>query len=128
MLLCKQPLPIDPGAMSTPLSVDPSLGVPSADAADVHRWVNDGCALLVDVREAEEFAEERIPGSLLMPLSYFDADFFPQISGMKTVLVCATGKRSAAAGKQLLKAGYDNVAQVTDGLRGWKDSGLETEL
>ncbi len=93
----------------------------------VQRWIAAGEAMLVDVRETSEFEAERIPGALLMPLSFFEAERFPRIPGIKVVLMCAIGKRSAAAGKQLLKAGFSGVMHLKGGLGAWKEAGLETE-
>ncbi len=127
MLAPKPSDPIETGALAVPLPAGDHT-VPSTDPSTAERWFRSGNALLVDVREADEFAEERIPGSLLMPMSYFDAEFFPQLPCMKTVLLCLSGKRSNAAGKQLIEAGFENVFQIENGLVGWKEAGLETEL
>lgn len=100
--------------LAEPLEVGP---------AQVRDWLDNGEALLVDVREASEFENERIPGALLMPLSFFEASSFPRIPGMKVVLHCAVGKRSAAAGKQLLKAGFPQAISLKGGLAAWKEAG-----
>lgn len=97
------------------------------DAAVAAQWVRAGEALLVDVRESNEFEKERIPGALLMPLSFLDAEHFPRIPGMKTVLLCAAGKRSAAAGKQLIQAGHPAPWHLKGGLSAWKAAGLAVE-
>lgn len=98
-----------------------------AAPAEINEWLQAGQALLVDVREVSEYENERIPGALLMPLSFFDADHFPHIKGMKVVLHCAVGKRSVAAGKQLLKAGFDEAISMTGGLNAWKAGGFLVE-
>ena len=99
-----------------------------ADAAQVRHWLDDGEAILVDVREVSEFENERIPGALLMPLSFFEAEAFPRIPGMKVVLHCAIGKRSAAAGKQLLKAGFSEAISLKGGLAAWKEAGYAIDI
>ena len=97
------------------------------DAATLDAWLKAGEAVLIDVREYSEFELERIPGALLMPLSFFDPETFPQITGKKVVYTCAVGKRSAAVGKQLIKAGFDEVIHLAGGVNGWKAAGFETE-
>lgn len=110
--------------MSTPAS----LQVVEVESAMVDRWMDDGEAVLVDVRETSEYEQEHIPGSLLVPLSVFDPDRFPRIPGKKLVIHCAVGKRSAAAGKQLLQAGHPLVHNLQGGILAWKEAGLATEV
>ncbi len=98
-----------------------------ADAAAVRGWQEAGEIVLIDVRETAEFELEHIPGALLLPLSFLDPDLFPRIAGLKLVMVCAIGKRSAAAAKQLMQAGFADVVNLSGGLDAWKQAGYETE-
>jgi rhodanese-related sulfurtransferase len=102
--------------------------VAEADVHTVRGWLAAGDALLVDVREAEEFEEERIPGALMAPMSLFDPARFPRIPGMKLVLVCASGRRSRAAALQLLREGHARPINMTGGFYAWKEAGLPTAL
>ena len=97
------------------------------DAATVHDWLRRGEALLVDVREEEEYAEERIPGTLPFPLSRFDPGRLPSEPGKKTVLTCFIGGRSAEAAERLLAAGHSTAFQLNGGLFAWKEAGFATE-
>ena len=106
---------------------DPSDIVVEVDAPTVRQWLDADEAMIVDVREMNEFERERIPGSLLMPLSFFDADFFPRIPGKKVILICAVGKRSHVAGRQLAKAGHPFPIHMIGGLQAWKELGFPTE-
>lgn len=94
----------------------------------VAKWLSSGEALLVDVRETSEFEQEHIPGAMLVPLSMLDADTFPRITIKKLVLHCAIGKRSAAAAKQLIKAGHVPPINMAGGIKAWREAGLETEI
>lgn len=100
--------------------------IPEADAQSVWRWVRSGDAVLVDVRETNEYDEEHIPGSVLSPLSMFEPDLFPAFSGKRVVVICAVGKRSAAAARQLINSGHGQVVNLTGGLAAWKDAGCPT--
>ena len=102
--------------------------VQSADAKTVKDWYDRNEILLVDVRETSEFEIEHIPGALLLPLSSFDAEFFPTLPGKKIVLHCAVGKRSAAAGEMLIKEGHRDVIHLTGGIEAWKAAGYATEV
>jgi rhodanese-related sulfurtransferase len=101
--------------------------VPETDARTVSDWMTDGEVLLVDVRETGEYEYEHVPGALLHPLSFLDPDTFPVITEKRVVLMCESGKRSAAAAKQLMKAGYPAVLNLTGGIKAWSDAGLDTE-
>ncbi len=95
------------------------------DAATMHRWLENGEALLLDIRETDEFEMERIPGAVLLPGSVLDAKSFPVISGLKIVLFCLTGRRSLAIAEQLLRAGFAGVYSLVGGIMAWKGAGFE---
>jgi len=111
------------------MTTDPDpIDLQEADVQTVARWLESGEALLVDVRETSEFEQEHIPGAMLVPLSMLDPDTFPRITIKKLVLHCAIGKRSAAAAKQLIKAGHIPPINMAGGLKAWREAGLETEI
>ncbi|MCW9033287.1 MAG: rhodanese-like domain-containing protein [Rhodospirillales bacterium] len=91
------------------------------------QWRESGEAILIDVRETSEYDYEHIPGSLLLPLSFLDPDVFPPLKDKKLVMICAIGKRSAAAYKQLAKAGYENMFNLEGGIGAWRKADLELQ-
>ncbi|MEE9389329.1 MAG: HigA family addiction module antitoxin [Paracoccaceae bacterium] len=105
-----------------------NFDVQSASAAQVKEWVERNDVLLVDVRETSEYEKEHIAGALLLPLSSFEPEMFPTLAGKTVVLHCAIGKRSAAAGKMLLKEGHKDVIHLTGGIEAWKAAGFPTEV
>ena len=84
-------------------------------------------ALLIDVREVEEFEAEHIPGSLLMPLSTIDRWRFPRHLPIPVIVVCQIGKRSAEAAARLRDDGVPNVAHLDGGINAWKAAGLDLD-
>lgn len=98
------------------------------DPATVHAWLQAGEAVLVDVREEEEFAEERIDGALLLPMSDFELNTWPSFPDRKVIIACLGGVRSAAIGNRLLLAGHAWVSHLKGGLNAWKDAGLPTVI
>ncbi len=106
----------------------PKAEVVAVEAATVHDWLADDQAVLVDVRETSEYDQEHIPGAMLLPMSAFDPELFPTVPSKKVVLHCAVGKRSEAAGKMLLKEGYDGVIHMIGGIQAWKQAGFATEV
>ena len=74
--------------------------------------------VIIDVREPEEYAEGRIPGSRLIPLGTV-ADRMAEIpSDQEVVVVCRSGGRSTKACQHLQAAGY-RVKNLTGGMLGW---------
>ncbi len=102
--------------------------VRAADVKQIKEWLDRNEILLVDVRETSEYDAEHIAGALLLPLSSFDAEFFPSLPGKTVVLHCAVGKRSEAAGKMLLNEGHKDIIHMTGGMDAWKAAGYATEV
>jgi rhodanese-related sulfurtransferase len=80
--------------------------------------------LLVDVREPDEYAVQRIAGAVLFPLSTLDALALPPDSPRRVVFQCGTGKRSALAALARIAAGAPRAAHLTGGIGAWKAAGL----
>jgi len=88
----------------------------------------DGSVLLVDVREPNEFAAGRIPGSILNPLQSFDPGALPEAPGKRVVLSCRSGRRSLTALELAQKAGRDDVrAHYPGGFQEWSNAGERIE-
>ncbi len=95
-----------------------------------------GDALLVDVREPEERAQNgAIPNAVHAargmlefyadPTSpYHRPEFDPD---RRVVLHCASGGRSALAAATLKQMGYTNVAHLDGGFNAWKGAGKPVE-
>lgn len=82
--------------------------------------------VIVDVREPSEYAFERIPGAMLMPLATFEPNGLP-VGGSKTVVLhCAAGRRSAMAADKMFAAGIKEVWHLAGGFGAWKQAGLPT--
>jgi rhodanese-related sulfurtransferase len=90
-------------------------------------WARAGQAVIVDVREPDEHASERIDGARLVPLSGFQAERLRGVGNKRIVLHCRGGKRSGDAMRMsagLQGEGYE-VFSLAGGIEGWKAAGLE---
>lgn len=108
--------------VTTPEKKAPGASTPDASLIDpgtLRQWMEQGTAVVVDVREPEEFAREHIAGARLVPLSRFDPGAVPV--GKTVVLHCKSGRRSAEAAARLGGAG---VYQLKGGIDAWKGAGL----
>lgn len=86
--------------------------------------LQDGSAILVDVREADEFAAGHIAGAINLPLSRFAPDQLPAVAGKTTVLHCAGGKRSGMALDRCAAASAAVDTHLAGGIGAWKAAGL----
>ncbi|MBO0769042.1 MAG: molybdopterin-synthase adenylyltransferase MoeB [Solirubrobacterales bacterium] len=104
--------------------------ITEVDPAEVRDQLAQG-AVVVDVREAEEWAAGHIPGAVHVPRSSLES----RIEGaapdrdVPVVLYCASGNRSAWATRSLTEdLGYQNVSSMTGGYTLWKDRGYDVEV
>jgi rhodanese-related sulfurtransferase len=83
-------------------------------------------ALLIDVREPNEYQEVHASGATLMPLSGFAGSYNTLPTDAEIILICRSGARSEQAGQMLLESGYSNVTNLTGGTIAWVQGGLPT--
>ncbi len=81
----------------------------------------------IDVREVEEFAQLRIPGAELLPISEFTARFNEIPKDKPVVLYCRTGNRSEQAINWLAQQGWDNLINLSGGIMRWYQAGLSLD-
>lgn len=106
-------------------------GVPSISAADAAAATDPGAAadpatrpLIVDVRERNEFEQERVDGVVLLPISEFVARHQELPKDRPLLMLCAAGSRSTSATMYLLQGGWTDVRNITGGMIGWRQAGL----
>jgi sulfur-carrier protein adenylyltransferase/sulfurtransferase len=84
--------------------------------------------VLVDVREIQEVNAAKIPGSVHVPRSHLESRIEAQVPrDANVVLYCSSGSRSILSADTLRTMGYDNVASMVGGIRGWADAGGDVE-
>ena len=109
--------------------------VENLDVETVERELASGDAVLIDLREADELANGRIPGSVHVPRGMLEFRADPTSSyhqqpldpAKRVILHCASGGRSALAAATLQSMGYDDVAHLDGGFNAWKDAGKPVE-
>jgi molybdopterin/thiamine biosynthesis adenylyltransferase/rhodanese-related sulfurtransferase len=82
-------------------------------------------AILLDVREPDEFEQGAIPGAVHIPRGQLESNVenrIPDRAGTIVVL-CAGGVRSAFAADTLQQLGYTDVVSMDGGFNKWKDEG-----
>ena len=97
-------------------------------AQDASRLLRDG-ATLVDVREPDEHARERIPGAHSLPLSQLQDVELTVAKGQPVLFHCRGGARTAGNADRLAqKAGNCEAYIVEGGLDAWKKAGLPVAM
>jgi sulfur-carrier protein adenylyltransferase/sulfurtransferase len=94
------------------------------DAADQAR--HEG-AVVLDVREPDEFEQGAIPGAVHIPRGHLESQVEDRIPDRdaRVVIHCAGGTRSAFAAKTLTELGYTDVVSMAGGFNRWKDEGRD---
>jgi rhodanese-related sulfurtransferase len=80
--------------------------------------------LIVDVREPDEFAADRIAGVVLLPMSQLLQRHDELPKDRPLLMVCRSGSRSASATMFLLQRGWTDVQNVDGGMLAWQRDGL----
>ena len=91
--------------------------------------INQKDALILDVREPGEFAQEHIINARSIPAGEIEQRI-KEISRFKekpVIVTCQTGASAGGAAGILRKHGFTNVVNLSGGIAAWKQAGLPTE-
>jgi phage shock protein E len=97
---------------------------------DAATKLNSGDAVIVDVRDKDEWDEGHIPGATHMSRGTIELDIEEKVPDPNAMIIChcGGGGRSALAAEALQKMGYKNVRSMAGGLKAWKAGGLPTTM
>jgi len=84
-------------------------------------------ALLLDVREPDEYDAIHAPHSTLIPLSQLSSRLteIAEFKDKSVVVICRSGVRSQKALKILQDIGFSHASSVAGGMIAWEKAGLE---
>jgi rhodanese-related sulfurtransferase len=103
------------------ISADPTSDVDVSEAK--RRQTADG-ALLIDVREPDEWQSGHAPGARLIPLGSLPTRLADLPRDTEVLLICRSGNRSGQAQRRLRALGYSNAFNVAGGMIAWERAGL----
>lgn len=86
--------------------------------------IASGAAVLVDIREADEFARRHVPGALSQPLSSWEAAHLHIEAGRDVIFTCRSGMRTAGACDRLAARVSGPAFVLEGGVDGWAKAGL----
>jgi rhodanese-related sulfurtransferase len=107
------------------------MSLPTISPLEARRRLENGSAILVDIREPMEHAREAIPGARLNPLSRFDSAALQAPDGAPAPAVifhCQGGKRTMDNAGRLSACAVPQAYILEGGLSGWKAAGYPTSL
>jgi glyoxylase-like metal-dependent hydrolase (beta-lactamase superfamily II)/rhodanese-related sulfurtransferase len=107
-------------AMLTTAPAVPEVGIEDLAA-------RSAAAVVVDVREPDEFAAGHVPGAISLPQADLAARLEELPSDRPLLLICQGGYRSLRAAQFLRQAGFARVASVRGGTEAWRTAGRPLE-
>lgn len=101
-------------------------GGPGLSPMQATLMINREDAVVVDVREAAEFAQGHIPNSRHIPLAALGkrVSELDKLKERAIIVNCASGNRSGSACGTLRKHGFTKVFNLSGGISAWDQAGL----
>lgn len=100
---------------------------PTLKPNDLAERLQDGRAILVDIREPDEFARRQVKGAVSRPLSTLSGASLGVDPGKPVVFACRSGMRTEAHCERLAAAAGGEAFILEGGLEGWIAAGLPVE-
>jgi rhodanese-related sulfurtransferase len=106
-----------------------TAGGPWVNPTQATHLINREDALVVDVREANEFASGHVLGAKNLPLARLQASAteLPKKKERPIIVYCDGGERAAKAASALKKQGFTRVTNLSGGIGAWQQAGLPVE-
>ena len=108
------------------LIADAKKNIREISPQDAAAKSQSGEAVIVDVREKDEWDEEHIPNATHLSRGTIELDIEEKVPDPNALIIChcGGGGRSALAAESLQKMGYKNVRSMAGGFKAWKAAGL----
>ncbi len=103
------------------------MQIKSIDPVSLKKRLDEGSAVLIDIREAHEHAREHIEGARLASLSRFHNEDFSEHREKTAVFYCHSGGRTGSNARLLSSKGFRDAYHLSGGIMAWKAAGLPTQ-
>jgi len=84
--------------------------------------------ILLDVRTPDEYADEHLPGAMLIPLNDLDKRYLDIDARKKIIVYCRSGRRSMGGAIILCQAGFSELYNMEGGILNWTFEKLKGPL
>ena len=93
------------------------------------RLMNQGNSLVLDVRDAKEFAAGHLPKARHIPLRDLTGRLgeIAKYKDKPVIVTCRGGARAGMAARVLRRSGFSNVFQLKGGVGSWQQASLPLE-
>jgi len=89
---------------------------------DAKKLIEQESAMLVDVRNEEDFEEDQIPNAVHVD-QYSFSDFTEETDkNIPLIVYCYRGSRSCMMGQRFIDEGFTTVYSLEGGYNAWKES------
>ena len=102
--------------------------IASITPGEAAKMFSEQKAIIVDVREDDEWKAQHIAGAIHIPLAQVETRLneLTQYKDSTVIMQCRSGKRSAKAAGTLQAAGFTKVYNLDGGIIAWDKNGLAT--
>lgn len=98
----------------------------SIDATTASDWLSDHEAILIDVREPDEYKEMHIADAHLIPMNTIDCNNLPDARNKKIIVHCRLGKRGGVVCEKLLTENPNlDIYNLEGGIIAWENAGFK---
>jgi len=100
-------------------------GGKSISSHELTRMVNDGSAVVLDVREAKDYKAGHIVDAVNIPFNAMEKRIveLDKYEGKTIVIVDKMGQHAGAVGKQLAQRGF-SISRLSGGMMDWQGQNL----
>ncbi len=99
------------------------------DPVELNKMIDADAALVVDVREADEFAAGHIPGAIHLPRGQLELRVNGELPDptVRILACCEFGKISTLAAATLRELGFCRAMALDGGLKAWREAGYAVQ-
>ena len=114
------------GASFEKLVADAKKNITEISPQEAAAKLQSGGAVIIDVRDKDEWDEGHIPGAMHMSRGTIELDIEGKVPAPNAMIIChcGGGGRGALATESLQKMGYKNVRNMSGGFKAWKAASL----
>jgi rhodanese-related sulfurtransferase len=113
-------------ALLLPMLSRSVAGITSLSVTEAVMLMNRKSALVLDVREADEFAQGHLQGARNVPLSQLSARLkeLEKFRDKPVLVVCARGRRANTAAKLLKAQNFTTLNVLKGGMQAWVEANM----
>ena len=104
-------------------------GIKAVGAMEATQLINHHDALILDVREDQEYAGGHVPHSKHIPLRQLSGRIqeLEKFRNKPIIAVCRSGARSGHGCSVLRKSGFEQVYNLSGGMSAWQQANMPVE-